>query len=476
MLNLYGFSVGQELEKLIKQDLTSKSKKLMKDSLNYYNGEHDILNYRMFYTTSDGIVKEEKNRANEKIVHRFHTQLIDQKVAYLLSNPVEVKTDNHELQQLLKSYFNNQLQEVIYDLVEGASIKGWEGLYYYYDSKGVIKFQTIDSMNLFPILDNTGETVQYVRHYSITNKKNGKENVTYRAEVFDKSGIYYFIKDGSTYKLDKDMELNPKPYKMLKVGNKLYKDKNSKLPILILENNKRRSTDLEPIKSLIDDYDKVASGLTNNIIDFDQPVYMVKGYNGDKLDDLVNNLKTRKTLSVASDGDIKVNTVDIPFEARKEKLSITRKAIYEFAMGYDSSSVGSEGNQLTNVGIKATLSLLDMKANKIEKKLLTVLEKMLELILENIKELTGKSFSTSEVEFVITRTAMTNDLEKAQEESELANAQLTRVNSITNASIMLDKQLVAELLCKELGLNKAEVMEFIQSEDYIEPLNDASDD
>ncbi|WPC08615.1 phage portal protein [Globicatella sp. PHS-GS-PNBC-21-1553] len=472
MLELNKMNVGAELTKLINLDMVSQQKKKMKDSIKYYNGEHDILNYRMFYTTSDGTIKEEFNRANEKISHRFHTQLIDQKVAYLLSNKVKFETKNEELKELLKNYITPELQQTIYDLVEGASIKGWEGLYYYYDSKGVIKFQTLDSYNLFAITDDYGAPKQFVRYYKVRVNNLGKDEEIQRAEVFSDEGIYYFVKKNSGYVLDKNLELNPKPYKMLKIGDKLYKNKNSKLPILILENNKQRSTDLEPIKSLIDDYDKIASGLTNNILDFDQPVYMVKNYMGDNLDDLIQNLKTRRTVGVDSDGGLSVHTIDIPFEARKEKLSITRKAIYEFAMGYDSSSVGSEGNQLTNVGIKATLSLLDMKANKIETRLKSVLSQMLELILENIKELTGKSFNASEVEFIITRTAMTNDLEKAQEESELANAQLTRVNSIINASIMLDKQLVAEMLSKELGLNQDRVMGFIQSEDYIEPLGE----
>ncbi|HEM6033190.1 TPA: phage portal protein, partial [Streptococcus suis] len=84
------------------------------------------------------------------------------------------------------------------------------------------------------------------------------------------------------------------------------------------------------------------------------------------------------------DGGLDVKTVDIPIEARKEKLRIDKEAIYKFGMGFDSSQTG-DGN-ITNVVIKSRYSLLDLKCNKIEVRLRRIIKQMLELIVENINQ------------------------------------------------------------------------------------------
>ena len=88
---------------------------------------------------------------------------------------------------------------------------------------------------------------------------------------------------------------------------------------------------LHGLKDLIDDYDMMASGLSNNLIDFDMPVYVVKGFEGDNLDELQQNIKTKKIIGMeATDqgAGLEVHTIEIPHEARKEKLELDEKNIY----------------------------------------------------------------------------------------------------------------------------------------------------
>lgn len=469
MINLESHNIGAQITKTINQDLISTDKKDMKVSKRYYEKKHDILDYRMFYVDSNNVVREELNRSNYKIPHPFYSELIEQKVNYLLANEIGFETENEELEGYLKQYVDADLQMTLADLVEGASLKGLEGLYYYYDWKGMIHFEVADSYNLIFLNDEYGDLAQVIRHYNVKVDRHGKQEVIQRAELFTEEGMYSFIKEKIGYVIDTNVELNPRPYKMLKIGDNLYKEKNQSLPFLVLENNKQRTTDLNGIKDLIDDYDLLASSLTNNIQDHDYPLVAVKGYEGDNLDGLINNLKTRKTVSLAQDGDLQVRTVEIPVDARKTKLDITKESIYKFGMGFDSSAESGD-RALTNIGIKSRYSLLDIKVNKIETRLRKLLQQVLLLILQNIKDLTTKSFDITEIEVIITRSAMTNDKEKAEEENLIAQAQLTRVNAILNAGMQLDKTLTAELLAKELGLEVDKVTDFIQSEDYIEPL------
>ena len=73
-------------------------------------------------------------------------------------------------------------------------------------------------------------------------------------------------------------------------------------------------------KPLIDDYDLMSCGLSNNLADFDHPLHVVKGFHGDNLDELSQNLKTKKMVGVDSTGGVEVHTVDIPYQARQAKM------------------------------------------------------------------------------------------------------------------------------------------------------------
>lgn len=472
MIDLTKHSANAELTKIINQDLISTEKKEMKVSKRYYEKKHDILDYRLFYVDSDGVTREETNRSNIKIPYPFYTEIIDQKVNYLLGQQVEFKTNNEQLESLLKNYIDPNFHQLLNDLVEGASLKGKEGVHYYYDIKGMIRFEIADSYNLIFLNDEYGELSQVIRHYTVKADKNGKQETIQKAEVFTAEGIYYFVKNNKSYVIDNTKTINPQPYRILKKGSTLYKpNEPQKLPILLMENNKQQTTDLTGIKDLIDNYDLNASSLSNNLQEFDYPIYAVRAFEGDSLDNLVNNLQTRKKIGVAQDGGLEVHQLDVKYEARKAKLEIDKEAIYRFSMSFDSSANSNGDRALTNIGIKSRYSLLDIKANKTETRLRKVLNQMLELILENIKELTNQSFEVSEIEVVFNRSALTNEKELAEQENIQAQALLTRINAIMNTSLILDSQLLAELLAKELGLEADEVIKLIKSEDYIEPLN-----
>lgn len=56
---------------------------------------------------------------------------------------------------------------------------------------------------------------------------------------------------------------------------------------------------------------------------------MVKGFQGDNLEELQTNLKT-KIIGVDDDGGVDVKTVDVPYRARQAKLELDEKNIYRF--------------------------------------------------------------------------------------------------------------------------------------------------
>ena len=66
----------EEIKTFIDQDASSRKKQLAKVGQRYYNGDHDIKNYRVFYVDASGEFKEDKTKSNIKIAHPFFKILV----------------------------------------------------------------------------------------------------------------------------------------------------------------------------------------------------------------------------------------------------------------------------------------------------------------------------------------------------------------------------------------------------------------
>ena len=96
-----------EIDYFLNNDLSNKEKRQAKIGQRYYEGKHDILNYKLYIPDKDGHYIEDTTRSNIKIPHPFFTELVDQEVQYMLSGDrPHVKSDIPELQELLDSYFD----------------------------------------------------------------------------------------------------------------------------------------------------------------------------------------------------------------------------------------------------------------------------------------------------------------------------------------------------------------------------------
>ncbi len=71
-----------EILKFIQEDKVSTKKNLASIGQKYYDADHDIMHYRMFYFNADGKLVEDTTRSNVKISHPFFTELVDQAVQY----------------------------------------------------------------------------------------------------------------------------------------------------------------------------------------------------------------------------------------------------------------------------------------------------------------------------------------------------------------------------------------------------------
>ena len=74
-----------EIKTFIDNDRASRKKQLAKIGQKYYEGDHDIKGYRIFFINAEGILQEDLTKSNIRICHPFFTELVDQETQYLLS-------------------------------------------------------------------------------------------------------------------------------------------------------------------------------------------------------------------------------------------------------------------------------------------------------------------------------------------------------------------------------------------------------
>ena len=65
----------EEIKMFIDEDAASVKKHFARIGERYFDGDHDIKNYRMFYFNSDGQLVEDTSRSNVRIQHPFFKEL-----------------------------------------------------------------------------------------------------------------------------------------------------------------------------------------------------------------------------------------------------------------------------------------------------------------------------------------------------------------------------------------------------------------
>ena len=452
----------------INRDMNSDKKEKAKMGERYYEADHDIKQYKVYYVNDEGEFVEDTNRSNIKISHPFFTELVDQKAQYLLSGKDSyVKSDNAELQKELDKYFNDDFKDELQELVTGASTKGFDYIYGKKNADDRLEFVYADGMGVVEVRakDNGNEKDDndyIIYHYVDTQQTQKGIKEVVKIEVWDKEKTYYYqslrgitgkVKKGECgLILDPDAKYNPRPHVVTREGDKYYGNGFDFIPFWRLDNNRKQMSDLKPIKALIDDYDLMSCGLSNNLQDISEGVYVVKGFNGSSLTELQQNIKTKKIVGVGKEGDVDIRTINIPYQARQTKLELDEKNIYRFGMGLNTAGL-KDTSATTNLAIKAAYALLDLKCNKLESKLKKMLMDILEVVIKEINDANKTDYSIDEVYFNFERETITNDLDNANVEVLEANKRNVEITTLLNLASKLPDETLMKLIFEQLDLN-----------------------
>lgn len=455
----------EQIRSFILKDEASERHKAAQQGQDYYDGKHDIRFRRIFYIDGQGLPVEDKINSNFRFAHPFFTENVDQGVQYVLSGKEGfIRSDTPELQAILDERYNDNDDFIaaLYSVLTDRAVLGFGYFYYYKNDDGVNQWDCADGLGVVEVrAKETDDKCEYlIRHY--VERTDDKGNAIKRVEVWDAEKVTYYTQVGDgEIELDEDEELNPRPHTLYtrKGDKKVYMRKgDGRIPFIKFPNNRRETSDLLPIKDIIDDYDLMNVDVTNTLQDTNTALYVIKGFEGDNLDELIMNIRAKKHVGVPEGGDVDIKTIAIPLEARKAKMEIDEENIYRFGMALNPSGLKDTAAK-TSIEIKSMYARLDLKANKTTIALKQFLRLVLDVDLADINEQNGTAYSQKDVYFVFEREVPSNALENAQIALTEAQTRNMEITTILNLATLIDDEKRLELVCEQLDIDIEEVKE-----------------
>lgn len=327
----------------------------------YYRNKTDIL----FKTKKDN--EEPIRNADNRITSSFYSLLVNQKASYAFSDPPIFDVGNEKFNRIVADVLGDSFAKKCKDLCVNAANSGIAWVHYWIRDNE-FKWAVIDSKQVIPVYNNDLERQLFavLRVYCEIDEDSGDLYNFYEIWT-DKECSVFKSKAGDTYDgltcHNRFLIQVPEADRTNVLAHNM-----QAVPFISFANNNIGSGDLDSVKGQIDSYDKVYSGFIDDLEDIQEIILLLTGYEGENLDEFLSNIKRYKTVKLEGDTDAKSDlrtlTIDIPVEARKELLTLARKAIFEQGQGIDPNPENF-GNS-SGVALKYLYSLLDLKVSLLE--------------------------------------------------------------------------------------------------------------
>lgn len=390
----------------------SDKRKLMITGEKYYQNEHDILNRKRTVIGEGGVLQEVTNLPNNKIIDNQYGKIVDQKVNYLLGQPLTFDTENKDYAKLLQKVFNKRFQRILKNLGQDVLNHGIAWLYPYYNEQGELSFKKFEGYEILPFWKDAEHTILEfaVRIYEVQGYDGKREITIEKVEIFTPNGIdRYVLNNGS---LVKDIENPSSPY--ILVEDKGYNW--NKIPLIAFKYNNKEIPLIKKVKTLQDGINTILSDFQNNMQeDARNTILVLVNYDGTNLGEFRHNLAQYGAVKVTSvdgvAGDLKTLQIEVNPENYKTILQIFKKALIENAMGYDAKDDRIIGGNPNQMNIQSMYSDIDLDANGMETEFQAAFEELLWFVNVHLVN-TGKGDFTNEpVTVIFNRDMMLNESE-----------------------------------------------------------------
>ena len=394
----------QFIEAEIKRFIHSELRRNMLIGENYHEGKHDILHRKREMIGKNGDLEEVKNLPNNKIVDNQYRKMVDQKVNYLLGQPITVQTDNDEYAKILKGIFNKSFLRLLKSIGENSYNCGIGWMFVFYNEHG-----ELDHIRLKPYeviagwADDDHTKLDYaIRVYEVIGENGENDETVRKVEVYHADGISRFYFDGARLKHDEE---HPYVEPYFTIGEDGYNW--LKMPLIPFKYNTKEIPLIINVKSLQDGLNAILSNFQNNMEeDSRNTILIIVNYDGENLGEFRKNLATYGAVKTRSVDGVKGGVESLQIEVNgdnyKTIIDIFRKAIIENAMGFDAKDdrLGGSPNQMN---IQSMYSDIDLDANRIETEYQASFEAFLYFLNLHLANTGMGDFSGEEVELIFNR-------------------------------------------------------------------------
>jgi SPP1 family phage portal protein len=386
------------LEEMIVEEINSfknsKEYKLMLKSEKYYRNESDIKNKQTNNTSV----------SNQKLEHAFYKKLVDQKVGYLASKPLNIRTENIKYQEILQELFNNNMRLKLQNVTKETVKKGiaWWQVYF----EDGIQFKKIPSEQIIPLWKDMDNTILYgiIRVYNVHVYKSTIKTTETKVEYYDTNGIRYYVLEAGKLIPDVTKDVESTHVSIDTVGYNW-----EKVPFVYFKYNEEEIPLLQYVKELIDDYNMQKSTNSDILNDLPNLIYVLKNYGGEDLKTFLHNLKETRAIDVNDDGNVTTLRAEPNTQAVESHTTSLRKDIYEFGRGVDTTSE-KVGNS-SGVALKFLYADLDLDCNMLEANLQQSMEQTLWFIDQYLLIVGQGDFTQIPVEFIFNRDILISETE-----------------------------------------------------------------
>lgn len=351
-------STGSEqtafLETIIKEFEDSDSTQYMDVAQRYYENKNDILDSKRMVIGKDqnnnAVLMESKVLANNRLCHNFMKKLTRQKIGYMLGKPFTLtanKEDDIEAEkmfELCKEYFGKAFFKMIKNVGRDSIVKGIGWLLVYYDERGELKFKRCAPEEVIPLWADSDHTEldAIVRKYTVEQYTAGVKKTIKYVDYYTHEGVYHYVYNDKSKLVRDENKPEISPNFSVKGKGEDGQDQDigvnwAKIPFIPFKYDPDEQSLLVRIKSLVDDYDKKTSGISNNVDDFPNSQIVVKNYDGASKEEFVHNKNQYRTIFVQGDGDARPLETPLNIEEVDKHIQRLREDIYEFGQGVNTA-------------------------------------------------------------------------------------------------------------------------------------------
>lgn len=353
-----------------------------------YKNKHDILERK----------RTIESDIDNKIPNNFEAEIIDIKMGYFLGKPIGFNVQDKDSTQ-----FDDDIQtmriitgeETIHtEVIKESSIKGLSFLLCYINNRtdeSSFGFMKLPPEQVAEVNDSEGNITYYLRYLpKIIKGQDGKYKEVPAYELYSQAFIARYVDDNGLYEVSKEDNL---------LGD---------MPVVMYQNNAEQMGDFQKVRELIDEYDRAISDAANDLQEYTDAYFVIKGMEATDSTAFKEALAMR-AFKVPQDGDVTFLTKETNNEEKKEHKDTLERNIYQFSKTPKFDDKFFAGN-LTGVAIKYKLLGLEYRCTETEKYVKKALRQVMKLFC-SFMAIKGRQYDYTAVDFVFERNIPANIVE-----------------------------------------------------------------